>query len=158
MCNSEPVLFFARRVTLIYPMVWSSEVHLTTWNYRLSHPSNASTSISSTWLQFCTVLLLMTLTVSCPTTSTQERAITISLNLACFVPQLFFFSEPAFVIPSFGNLQTTRICPKKVCTTAHWRFDTSFSSLILFVYMPFKAFRAGIAYLSESRDALYHLW
>lgn len=55
------------RVTMIYLMVRSSEVHLIICNYSPCHCSNVSTSISSTWLQFYTILLLMTLTVSCPT-------------------------------------------------------------------------------------------
>lgn len=57
----------ALRVNMIYLTVWSSEVHLITYNYRPCHCSSASTSITSTWLQLYTVLLLMTLNASCPT-------------------------------------------------------------------------------------------
>ena len=67
--------------------------------------------------------------------STQERTTTISLSLACSVPQYsFFLSESAFVIPKFTYLLTTRIC-MKVYATAHskiWHFIL-FSNLGFFI-------------------------
>lgn len=97
--------------------------------------SNASISISSTWLQFYTVLLLMTLTVVCPILPYPWRSNhSILPVLRTFPPQYSLsLSESAFVIPSFGSLPTTTQVFMKVCTTAHSGFGISFSSLTLLV-------------------------
>lgn len=91
----------------------------------------------------------MTFTLSCPTISTQERTITVSLNLACFVPQFSFFpSKPAFVLPNFGNLLTAKIC-SKVWTTAKIGYLILFSRLVCFMCLLKPSGRELLIYLSH---------